>query len=899
MAETLEKLRPDRDLQCYFYQPSAIAALSAASASGFTVSGCWRQQFDWAVIEWNRDNVFEHPAFRNLPDGDLSGLVLAYQETRTNCIPLDSSWYPTVDWPYLRVWAGAAGAEQIYKVRLSDHASPVEGTYGSASAIFELQGAPTALDYIELAWLDEHYTYQLYGTDTLETAAQAVVDSINTFSHTMTATRSGTLITLQYAASAGANANRIGVYANVSGGGTESWQPAWQLLRGGTSPSKWSIALDFSSLKDVNGVAVPTNAVRKLRWTYAADVQPGAFERSEFQVTVSNWTVSGSNRGYSISGPGSRRIEDDAAEIIYSGQWRESRGNFSGGSVRYATTPGASLACTYTLPRSHQLYLGTRKADACGQVTIVVDGVTLHTENLALAGEDVLMRVPLGQFAGGVPHSVRLTHTGAAGTYFYFDFLEASVATAALPVFAVNNQTTLATDWDTLHSAALAAERTAWLIHTLGFQGRANHYAGALWFYELVPQGYQYATATVTFNGTPEFGKTTTLNIGPTPITHMSLIGDTAASVAKAFDLLINQGSTGVWAQASGATLTIQARAIGTAGNGTAITVSTNSQAFTAATSGAGLAGGIDGNWRTDLAATPRLNRAARDWHFSFFQALKSYGIDVTAAFSMELGNGDPSAAAGIAQCYPDASPVMLNTPALQTNFSPASLAFWKQAYLDMANIQVQAGLQPFLQFGEVQWWYFPKPGVGMTFYDAYTTSTFAAAHGHALPVFLDGNASPALYPQECAYLAGLIGSFTDAIMTFTRQSVANARFEVLYPPDTNAAPLMGAVNLPASSWSAARLDCFKTENFTYSGDRDLNKVTASVMLPMQLGFTAPQSAHLVGIGDYTTPWQKENQIAQGARVSSVVLFALDQFCLIGYPLPLDSPSSRSLYMGR
>ena len=87
----LEKLRPDRDLQCYFERPSAAAALSETSPTGFTVSGCWRQQFDWAVVEWNRDNVFEHPALRNLPDGDLSGLQLSYEETRVNAIPLDSS----------------------------------------------------------------------------------------------------------------------------------------------------------------------------------------------------------------------------------------------------------------------------------------------------------------------------------------------------------------------------------------------------------------------------------------------------------------------------------------------------------------------------------------------------------------------------------------------------------------------------------------------------------------------------------------------------------------------------------------------------------------------------------------------------------------------------------------
>ena len=39
MAEQLTKLRPDRDLQCYFQQPSAVAALSNTSATQFTVSG--------------------------------------------------------------------------------------------------------------------------------------------------------------------------------------------------------------------------------------------------------------------------------------------------------------------------------------------------------------------------------------------------------------------------------------------------------------------------------------------------------------------------------------------------------------------------------------------------------------------------------------------------------------------------------------------------------------------------------------------------------------------------------------------------------------------------------------------------------------------------------------------
>ena len=73
---------------------------------------------------------------------------------------------------------------------------------------------------------------------------------------------------------------------------------------------------------------------------------------------------------------------------------------------------------------------------------------------------------------------------------------------------------TLATDWDTDHSIALAPERTAWMIQALGFAGRANHYVGALRHYELVPHNYTYASATVQFNGTPTRSAITTVSIG-------------------------------------------------------------------------------------------------------------------------------------------------------------------------------------------------------------------------------------------------------------------------------------------------------------------------------------------------------------------------------------------------
>src|SRR5690348_13903342 len=232
--------------------------------------------------------------------------------------------------------------------------------------------------------------------------------------------------------------------------------------------------------------------------------------------------------------------------------------------MHYTTTPGDSVSCIYRLSHLDQLYLCTSNAFHGVQAAITIDNNPILTETLLIAGEDVLVRVSLGNLSCSVPHTITITHAGGAGSYLYFDFLELAVPTASLPVTAAKTTMTLATDWDTDHSIALAPERTAWMIQSLGFIGRANHYAGALWHYELLPQGYTYASATVQFAGVPTGSTITTLTIGligsttaPTAIQHLILFGDTLASIAKAFELEINSGYTAIWAQASGNVLTI------------------------------------------------------------------------------------------------------------------------------------------------------------------------------------------------------------------------------------------------------------------------------------------------------------------------------------------------------
>lgn len=919
MSETLQKLQSNRDLQCYFFEPSAIAALSATSAAGYTVSGTWRQQFDWAVIEWNRDNVFEHPAFRYLPDGDLSGLTLSYQETRQNCIPLDSDLYPTVDWPTLRVWANNGSGEQIYKVPLTTYATPVAGSYQSSTVQFTLGGTVTAGDYVGLAFLSEHYPYLMNAGDTLDFAIQNIVEGINAFSPTMTASATGSTITITYLgtgrptnSTTGANGNLIGAYSYVSGSQTEQWDAPSKQFSGGTSPSQWQITLPFASLVDPVLGVIPASSIRKLRWTYSAALQPGAFVRSEFQVVVSNWTVTGTGQGYSVAGPGTQRIEDDSDQVQYMGTWTSEGGNYSGGMIHFTSVPQSSISCTYAFSQEHSLYLGTRLIDAGTVISVVLDGGAPISVDLSVPGEDVLIRTLLGQLGSGT-HTVTATHNGEAGTYFYFDFLEIAVPTTTLPAEASELKLTAATDWDTLHSQALAPERTAWMIYSLGFQARVNHYVGALWFYELTCIGQQYASTTITFSGSPDPNLITQIILGTygqpsstdTTIDHLNLVGDTTETLATAFALLLNGGYTAVWAQASGNQLTIYSRSMGTDGNTITIATSANTTNLTITISGTAttsgvttLSGGVDGNWYTDLQAVPRLNRAVRDWSQSYFQALNGYGFDATASFSMELGNGDPSAEAGIAQVYPDGVAVIVSTPALQTNFSPTSVAFWQQVHLDMATVMSAAGLTPYLQFGEVQWWYFPDDGSGMPFYDAYTTSTFQSQFGRPMTVITSNTVDSSTVPQEAVFLPGLIGSFTAQIRSFVRATYPNCRFEVLYPPDVNNFPLTNVINYPTTDWTPANLNCLKTESFTYTYDRNLDMSLQSMNSVNSLGFTPSQRSHLVGVSDATTAWLKEVRLAEGCGFESVVLFALDQMCLVGYLLPLSRGMRRSARFG-
>ena len=927
MSEQLFKLSPHRDLQCYFLTPSAVAAMSQASASGFTLSGKWRQQFDWAVVEWNRDNVFDHPSLRPLPDGDLSGLTLSYQEERIGCIPMESNLIPVVDWNNLRIWASDdQGNEQVYHVNLwPAHATAIEASYVPASATMVLSNSPGDNNRVGLALLENHHYYMVQPGDSLSEIAAGIALDFSS-NPDFTATSSGNSVTITWKAGPnygqllGANGNRITVYG-FEEGNSVCWQNPSSVFSGGQFPSKYQVNIDFSQLKATQGI--PTDRVRKLRWTWSADLQADSFSQSEFQVVVSNWAVTG-NAGYTVAGTGSRRIEDTDTAATYSGTWQVESGNYSGSRIHGTTDQNATCTISYSETAQHQLYLGTRLLAAGALLNVSIDGQAPKQLTLAVPGEDVLIRSSLGALAAG-PHTVVLTHAGQVGAALYIDFLEIVYPSATTPDLPPQSQLALATDWDTYHSQSLPAERTAWMIDTLGFQGRVNHYAGALWFYEMIRPGSQYASINLSLTQQNYTGSPTVIlnlaadaNATTTQIKHLVLPDDNSSTVAQALAGLINLGTNLLWASANQNQITLTARAMGTAGNGIFVGADPASQGYTISSVGNLLNGGIDGTpyaldttdplnstlvatadyWSTDLNATPRLNRAARDWHAGYFAALRDYGIDAVASFSTELLNVDSSAQAGIAQRYPDGTPVVLNTPAVQTNFSPTALAFWQPVYLEMASIQAAAGLVPYLQSGEVQWWYFPKAGSGMPFYDAYTQQQFQARYNVAMKVITDNEADPGQFPSECEFLPALIGAYTSSIRSALKSQFPNCRYEVLYPTDTNNTPLNTVINYPGSDWTPANLTCLKTESFSFTQNHNLDQSQYSMNVSASKGFSNSARSHLVGISDEWTAWMKEVDLAQSQGMESVVLFALDQYCLIGYPAAPYGKSASTKQLG-
>jgi hypothetical protein len=449
----------------------------------------------------------------------------------------------------------------------------------------------------------------------------------------------------------------------------------------------------------------------------------------------------------------------------------------------------------------------------------------------------------------------------------------------------------------------------------MGFAGQLNHYAGVFWWNQRTRVGGSQPPWVATFAGTWLPGDSATVGIGSTNIYKTVVAGDTADTIAAHFCYFINSAFTGVWASVSGAVLTVTNRtpewSFSTAcfATSTAGTVTATGSLFE----------GVEGTWQIDDTVTPVLNRAARDWHTAFFAQVAAQGWTATASFSMELVNPPDGTGHVYAQRYRDNTPVVTATGfgglnSTQCTFNATVRAYQQEAYKEMAALMATAGLVPWLQFGEFVWWFISNynastyPSGGMAFYDADTASAAVTALGRPLGNFLTVSDAPSLNSYADAnFLRGLIYAHCSAIATFVKASYPTAKFEVLYPLDVNypsvvpiaqcGGALLAYVNTP-SQWlaqSGSGLDRMKMEGLAFGATaHNLTLAQQAIAFPT----TWPQSwalantAYMIPIFNGGCPWTQEFLACLAAGVPLVNLWALDQFCLMSWPLPLPAPRS-------
>ena len=366
--------------------PATVGGGGAERSDGERVSRSrdrWRQQFDWAVVEWNRDNVFEHPALRNLPDGDLSGLRLSYEETRTNCIAMDSTTYDPIGWSCLRIWEESGGAEHFHKVALEGARDGGGGYDGPADGGVRIAGDADCgrLRRARLAGSARELPGDGVGHAREHRRRAGGV-------HQREARRDGgrgrdVRLRLTYTGRRARTEIGSACMAESTARGRRAGRLAWAMFSGGVSPARWRVDLDFGNLTDTDGQTVTTTNVRRMRWTWAADLQFEAFERSEFEVVISNWQVSGNETRHRVAGPGSRRIEDDCAEVVYSGHLDGGARELFGRIDPAYADAGRGAQCTYSANAAHRCISGRGTATTAAPITVQVDGgtpVTLTVE---------------------------------------------------------------------------------------------------------------------------------------------------------------------------------------------------------------------------------------------------------------------------------------------------------------------------------------------------------------------------------------------------------------------------------------------------------------------------------------------------------------------------------------
>ncbi len=724
-------------------------------------------------------------------------------------------------------------------------------------------------------------------------------------------------------AAPGVDGNIVAFYQTDNTGGSRLYFTAshWNLAGGSSDNVSWHVKIDFTALGWSN--------VDKVWWTIAPALPNSqAYQPTEFQMVVTNWTVTSNpagKRALKVAGAGSVRMEEDSTWVSTSGYWEPAPGNdpvngafafWSQGRAIRAASAGASVTIETHCQSTHDILVGTRLDTNCGIVSATLDGgapVTLDCYYPAATTSQTRRLLFSGVAAG--QHRVVITLTSnknpsSEGWYFYFDFLECAVKSDVPNPVSPTAAVGVATDFDTDNTYKLSPQRLVWNIQKLGLLGEIDHYCGVFWWKQAVAQNPSYPQCTVTFSGTWNDQDVVWLHVGGSAIGKTVFGGqDSSNTIARHFANFINAIFDGVWASASGNVLTITSHSFSSVWQFHVYTeLPLSNTGSGRATVTGDLQGGTYGaKWVIDPTQTPVLNRAFRDWNADFFALLKASGMSAVCSFSQELVNPPDNPPSSVwVQRFPDGSPVETATGfgtlnSSQIAFSAGPQTYLAQAHAAVAGLMQAVGLPARLQFGEILWWFLANAS-GMAFYDADTQVAAQSSLGRALTTFHTPNDDPSINSYADAnFLRTRLYNYVAAIQSAVLAQCPSAVFELLWPMDVNDpdnCKLLRYINLPPQ-WTAragSGFDTFLIEGYQYPGiNHNLDQATRCAQYPWkELAWDQAHSRYLMGLYYGTWPWLREFVNVNRLGLPALKIWAYDHVCLFGWSIPLPTTDDRS-----
>jgi hypothetical protein len=677
------------------------AAMHGASATGFTVSGIFRDPAAfWVLVIFDTDDFYHHPRLKALPDGDLRGVVLEFDVTYTGLAPLDTPKFPTIDFCYLDFIRGDGTVGSVdlsfdntqttltgtsaTKLANTNPTTVASGSHAAASITLTLNlPSLTAGDTISLWFENDQYSYFAAGGEDAGTIAAQLCASttggtrgfgVNDYDysgniHGLSATSAvidATTATITITATRpGSDANMIRLYWTTTDPTHINFSETSPVqLAGGSSAVTFHCKIDFTALGIDN--------LRQAWLTFAPELaDSAAYTDTTADAVFSNWGITADPNSLAelkVAGPASVRVEETDAWTKAVGTWNTTDvGWFSQGFAIYSSTVGDSLTITYWNRHVHDLWVGTSVYSDRGVFGVTVDGVAqadldmmLVTYSSGVVGtpsstgsaisEAISTRRKIASGIGPGQHTVVLTiktpdaPPSGIGSYgfCYFDFLEAAVASDVPDAPGAWSDRSPAIDYDTQHGYQLAPSRLMWMIYQLGFTGGPiDEYIGVFWWNQRANATQTFASATVDFSSvSPSVGDGLFLVFGLTTLGKLVGVNETADTWAEHFALYINETFSGVWASASASILTVTVRSTSAAYQISGFHGYLNADtAPNQITVTGSLTGSTAGTWVVDPTQTPVLNYGAAAWHADLYAEAASRGNTVSSAFSLEIVN--------------------------------------------------------------------------------------------------------------------------------------------------------------------------------------------------------------------------------------------------------------------